>query len=55
MTLLVKTIVIGNEAQGAPCTVAKIVEECLEELKLDTYNNEYVVTVTVQKVDTVVA
>jgi hypothetical protein len=50
--LLDKTYTIEDEEFQAEGRIAAEVRNQLEELKLDTYNNTYVVRVTVDKVDT---
>jgi len=46
-----KTLTTHDEESGAHWRIGNDVEELLQQLKLDTYNNAYVVRITVDKVD----
>ena len=53
--ILEKTFLTRDEEYGAPSRIGGQVEDALEELKstgqLDTYNEEFVIILTVRKVD----
>lgn len=49
--ILDKTFLTEDESYMPSEKIASKIEICLEELEMDTYNEEYVVRVTVDKVD----
>lgn len=51
MRLLDKTIMTEDEGWNLAFGIASQIREHLKRLKLDSYNNQYVVRVTVDQVD----
>lgn len=51
MRLTEKTWMIRDEEIMAESSIANQVENLLSKLKLDTYNHEYTVTITVDQID----